>query len=246
MTAATCREVQGSSARDDDAPEVSAETARHLRGCADCRAQEQARSRIRQGILRADDQMDDLTRARVLGRLLQDRQEQRRQAHTKRGQAGARMWLGWTLAFSAVLVFAVLGVLRARRPAAFTPVALLPYAVHGDASSNAPSSGGLDRVELPAHASMRARLGPAADFVLLGPLRLAVRDGDATRAAVELRQGTLVGDIDGSTGRRLRIVTADATVDIVGTRFLVAASGEHTRVSVEHGRVRVESHGQVR
>jgi len=250
MTAATCREVQGAIARDDDAPEVIAETARHLRGCADCRAQEQARSRIRQGILRADDQLDDLTRARVLGRLLQDRQEQRRQAHTKRGQAGARMWLGWTLAwtlaFSAVLVFAVLGVLRARRPAAFTPIALLPYAVHGDASSNAPSSGGLDRVELPAHASMRARLGPAADFVLLGPLRLAVRDGDDTRAAVELRQGTLIGDFDGSTGRRLRIVTADATVDIVGTRFLVEASGEHTRVSVEHGRVRVESHGQVR
>ena len=243
MTAATCREVQGAIARDGASPELGAATARHLRDCAACSALDGARARIREGILAADDQLDDLTRARVLARLLEERRPRRATAAPARGRWA---WLGWTVAFAAGLVLAVTGVLHSRRPAGAPPFALEPYAVHGRAASSTPSGGGLDRVELPARASMRARLGPAADFVLVGPLQLAVRDGQDTRAAVELRRGTLVGDFDGSTGRQLRIVTADATVDVVGTRFLVEASAQRTRVSVEHGRVRVESHGQVR
>ena len=249
MTAATCREVQRAIARDGDGPELVAATSRHLRDCADCRARERARSRIRDGVLAANDDLDDLTRTRVLARLLEGRRQAGRQGAPARG---ARAWLGGTLAFSAILILAVTSVLRSQKPgavsASFTPFVLEPYAVDGGVAPGSPalSTGGLDRVELPAHASMRARLGPAADFVLLGPLELAVREGDETRAAVELRRGTLVGDFDGSKGRRLRIVTADATVDIVGTRFLIEASSERTRVSVEHGRVRVESHGQVR
>jgi len=251
MTPASCRKVQGAIGRDHAAPEVVAATARHLRACADCRAQDGARAKIRAGILAAPDTLDDLTRARVLARLLEGRRQQR----AREGAAArrARAWLAWTLAFSSVMVaVAVLGVLRSRKPGGLSasplaPVALEPYAVHGGATPGPQAlSGGLDRVELPAHASMRARLGPAADFVLLGPLELAVRDGDGRRAALELRRGTLVGDFDGTKGRGLRIVTTDAIVDIVGTRFLVEASAQRTRVSVEHGRVRVESRGQVR
>ena len=251
MTSAMCRQVQEAIARDGASPELIAARSRHLRDCADCRALEHARSRVRDGILAGRDELDDLTRARVLARLLESRPLE---SATGRSARGPRVWLGWTLAFSAVLVLLVTGVLHFRKageagaPAPFPAVALEPYAVHGNAGpgSPAPSSGGLDRVELPPHASMRARLGRAADFVLLGPLELAVREGDERRAQVELRRGTLVGDFDGSMGGHLRIVTVDATVDVVGTRFLVEASTERTRVSVDHGRVRVESHGQVR
>ena len=255
MREVTCREVQGALARDGAAPEQVAAHARHLRACADCRDQERARARIRDGILTAGDNLDDVTRARVLARLLEGRRQQRGRGAAAPRRAG--LWLGWTLAFSAVMVvvsvLGLTGVLRSRngdgmRAASSAALALEPYAVHGGAApgSQALSSGGLDRVELPAHASMRARLGPAADFVLLGPLRLAVRGGDDRRAAVELQQGTLVGDFDGTKGRGLRIVTADATVEIVGTRFAVEASAQRTRVAVQHGRVRVESRGQVR
>lgn len=255
MREVTCREVQGALARDGAAPEQVAAHARHLRACADCRDQGRARARIRDGILAAGDNLDDVTRARVLARLLEGRRQQRGRSAAAPRRAG--LWLGWTLAFSGVMVvvsvLGLTGVLRSRngdgvRGASSAALALEPYAVHGGAApgSQALSSGGLDRVELPAHASMRARLGPAADFVLLGPLRLAVRDGDDRRAAVELQQGTLVGDFDGTKGRGLRIVTADAAVEIVGTRFAVEASAQHTRVAVQHGRVRVESRGQVR
>jgi len=92
---------------------------------------------------------------------------------------------------------------------------------------------------------MRARLGPWTDLTLLGPLELVVRDNHKQRVELELARGSLVGDFDGSGGQGLRIFTTDATVDIVGTRFLVEATSTNTRVSVEHGRVRVESRGRV-
>jgi hypothetical protein len=250
MTAATCRKVQGAIARDGDEPELAALMSRHLRECSDCRALERRRGDIRDAILAADDALDDLTRTQVLARLLEARRQE-----SARGATAARprhrVWIGWAVAASAaaVLMIAVLPPSKRHPPEGTQSLQLLalePYAVHS--SAGAPlglSDRGLDRVELLPGASMRARLGRTADLVLLGPLELAVRNGDERVVVLELRRGTLIGDLDGSAGRSLRIATGDATVDIVGTRFAVEASSGATRVFVEHGRVRVESRGRV-
>jgi TolA-binding protein len=252
MTPAMCRKVQRAIARDGAEPESVAVMAHHLRGCAECRTAESTRARVRASLLALDDVLDDLTRARVLARVLERQRRYAGGAPSSATEATTKIRVGWTLAISAMMVLAAVAALRTRGAGVARPVgsfALEPYAVHGTGAAG-PSRldrGGLDRVELPAHASMRARLGPHADFVLVGPLELAIPGGASDRrATVELRRGTLIGDFDGSSGGSLRIVTADATVDIVGTRFLVETSSERTRVAVEHGRVRVESGGRVR
>ena len=181
MTAA-CRKMQGAIARDHARPEDVAVTSHHVRSCADCRAHERVRASVREGILAANDNLDDLTRARVLARVLEGRRLQQAGVATARRPA-SRVWIGWTLAFSAVMVLAVTGVWRSRNPGAgtssLTTLALEPYAVHGGTVPVRPAlAGAWIRIELPARASMRARLGPSADFVLLGPLELAVRDAD--------------------------------------------------------------------
>jgi hypothetical protein len=252
MTAMSCRKVQGAIARDDDEPQLRVLIARHLRECADCRAHDRHRAAIRNGVLAADDVLDDVTRAQVLARVLEARRRERAGglAAPSRGRLNGRLWMGGALAAAAALVLAVTALPRAKRSeplGAPAPAlaALEPYAIHA-VSAGSVSSGGVDRVELPNGASMRARLRLGADLVLLGPLTVAVRDAGDELVKLDLPLGTLIGEFDGSTGRTLRIATADATVQIVGTRFLVEASPERTRVSVEHGRVRVESRGRVR
>jgi outer membrane protein assembly factor BamD (BamD/ComL family) len=250
MTAATCRKVQGAFARDRLEPQLAALMSHHLRDCADCRAQDRRRGQIADAILAADGTLDDLTRTQVLVRLLEAQRRQRASGATAE-RARDRTWIGWALAVSAAAVLLIAVVPRpARQPPQGTPrlqpLTLGPYAVRSSADASAGLSGrGTDRVELSAGASMRARLGRAADLTLLGPLELAVRNADEQVVVLELKRGTLIGDLDGSAGRRLHIATPDAAVDIVGTRFLVEVVSGRTRVSVEHGRVRVESRGQV-
>jgi TolA-binding protein len=252
MTAATCRKVQVAISRDDDGEsELAALISRHLRECSDCRARERRRGEIRDAILAADDALDDLTRTQVLARLLEARRQERASGATA-ARPRHRALIGWSVAASAVAAVLMIAVLPRpeRRPTegtqSFQVLAIEPYAVHSTSGASLGLSGrGLDRVELLAGASMRARLGRAADLVLLGPLDVAVRNGDERVVVLELTRGTLIGDLDGAAGRSLRIATPDAAVDIVGTRFVVEASSGSTRVFVEHGRVRVESRGQV-
>lgn len=251
MTAMSCRMARGAIARDDAEPSLRALIARHLRECPDCRAHEGHRAEVRDGVLAADDVLDDVTRAQVLARVLEARRRERAGDRSERsaGRLNARLWLG-ALAVSAAVVVAVAAVPRPKQAGpvvaqAPSLAALEPYAIHA-ASAEGVSGGRVDRVELPAGASMRARLRPSADLLLLGPLAVTVRDADDKRVRLELRLGTLIGDFDGASGRTLRIATPDATIEIVGTRFLVEASPERTRVAVEHGRVRVESRGRVR
>jgi len=262
MTSATCRRTQEALLRDEPRLDEAA-LRHHVQVCPDCRAAASTRTTVRRSVHGADDVIDDLTKARVLGRILDEleRVPVRRPALPSRGgdpdsalsRRPRRARLVWSLAL-AVACGVVLGVsVRGRDAADKTPpvvsgrLTLEPYALHvgGDVPTALPRDG-LDRLQLPAHAWMRARLGPSADLTLLGPLELTVRESRDLRVELALTRGALVGDFDGTGGRRLRIGTGDATVDIVGTRFLVEANLDRTRVSVAHGRVRVESQGRVR
>jgi len=246
-----------------DEPRIDAAALRHhVQVCPDCRAAASARATVRESVHAADDLIDDLTKARVLGRILDELEPVRPSAPSLRGRHGGfafwrrpgrRARVVWSLVLAAACGV-VLGVsLRGREdadrtaPVASARLALEPYASHfgGDVPTTLPGHG-LDRLQLPAHAWMRARLGPSADLTLLGPLELTVRERQDLRVELALTRGALVGDFDGAGGRRLRICTGDATVEIVGTRFLVEANLGSTRVSVAHGRVRVESRGRVR
>ena len=230
---------------------LMASTQQHFQSCPACERYQRTWLLVRENASKADDVLDDLTRARVFGRVqarlgAHTAREGRRQGSTRT----KRTRIAWSLAFAAVTVLAfALGTrLRKGGPGlAVAPVALEPYTLEVSAEPREPTPGkDLDHLELPAHASMRARLGRTADLTLLGPLELTVHDRDKQRVKLELGHGILLADFDGSGGRSLRISTPDATVDIVGTRFLVAASAKRTRVAVDHGLVRVESRGRLR
>lgn len=123
---------------------------------------------------------------------------------------------------------------------------LTPYAV---IPANARGAGRLgearDRVSVPANTTIRARLVDRAELTLVGPVELAVTSASPELVALELTRGSLVGDYDPAAGGKLRLRTRDATVEVVGTLFAIEASSAGTRVSVAHGKVRVESRGEI-
>lgn len=253
MNLAACRQIEAVLVQSDagmDAVQL-ASMQQHLQSCPTCRRRQRAWALVREGALAANDVLDDLTGARVFGRV-----QARLGAHALRDRTVERAtrprWtrLATSLAFAVVTILAfVLGtwLRKPERSLTVTPLVLEPYQLHVLTERRTVTSGkGLDHLELPPHASTRARLGRAAELTLLGPLELTVHDGDKQRVELELGRGTLLGDFDGSGGRSLRISTRDATIDIVGTRFIVEASGTGTRVAVDHGLVRVESRGRLR
>jgi TolA-binding protein len=263
MTSVACRRAQRALLRDDARIDDVA-TRHHLQVCPDCHAAARARASVRETVRAADDAIDDLTKARVLGRVLKElaRDPVRRSAASWLGRdGGSSFWRGtrgrtrlvWSLGLAAACGVLLGLSLRPRQardaapPVASARFTLEPYALHvgGEAATPLPEHG-LDRLQLPARAWMRARLGPSADLTLLGPLELSVHDSRERGVDLALRRGALVGDFDGTGGGRLRIRTGDASIEIVGTRFLVEATSTSTRVSVAHGRVRVESRGRLR
>jgi TolA-binding protein len=253
MTPAKCRRMEDVLVqREVEADAVLlASMQQHVPSCPACRRHQRTWALVRERALSADDALDDLTRARVFGRVQARLGAQARpEGGPERRSGPKRTRLAWSLGFAAVTILAFVLGTRLRRPEpglAVAPLALEPYAMHPSAQPGSPVPGkGLDRLELPPHASMRARLGPAADLTLVGPLELIVRDSDKQRVELDLGRGTLLGVFDGSGGRHLRISTPDATVDIVGTRFIVDAVATRTRVAVAHGLVRVESKGRLR
>jgi hypothetical protein len=266
---ATCREVIDAVVRDGD--EASgARAARHLDHCGSCAAQARARAAVRTAVLAEDDHLDDLTRTRVLARLgpAIDEVAARRAGRTP-GRlvhwvwgagvavvAGAIVTTAWRLAAPPAATNPAAPPIAARAPAAVdrSGRVLTPYALEGagkeaETGAAAPSSARLgearDRLSVPANATMRAHLAGRADLTLVGPLDLAVTSASSELVVLALGRGVLVGDYDGARGGTLRVRSGDVTVEVVGTLFAVEARAEGTRVSVAHGKVRVERAGEI-
>lgn len=262
----------GAGAGDGSFDGVNDTTAEHAQHCARCAAVLRRRGAVQKLALAHEDRLDDVTRSRVLARLTNtiDQVTSRR----VRGFGRWTPRLSWSLGFVAVAVVAFAVRLSLWNPSAPVPPSapspvasasvpspatgpgssptagpadvLAPYASPAAAASRGATLGRtLDRLEVPARATMRARLADVAELTLVGPLALAVTSADQDRVELELGRGTLVGDYDGSRGGKLRVRAGDVTVEITGTLFAVARDADGTRVSVAHGKVRVEGSQQI-
>ena len=177
------------------------------------------------GVRAVDARLDEVARARIaagLDRYLDARDvEHARREAARRGRAEPA-WR-WLAPLAGVGLAAWLMLARDARRAGEPAV---PRAAIGD----------IDRLEVPAGARARARLG-RADLTVLGPAQLEVTRVVASDMTLRLSSGTLVGDYDGHAGGRLRVETPRLIAQIVGTRFAIEATPAHARVSVAHGRV---------
>ena len=110
-------------------------------------------------------------------------------------------------------------------------VALVLVALRGDGAASR-------TFVAPSETTLSLRLGHARAS-LVGPATLEVVDATPDATSVQLRDGTLLAELEGGHGRTLRISAPGATIEIVGTLFAVAVHGRSTCVSVAHGAVRM-------
>jgi transmembrane sensor len=76
-------------------------------------------------------------------------------------------------------------------------------------------------------------------MALSADARVDTVEATATLTVLRLLQGTARFDVAPAPGRVFRVHARDTTVEVLGTRFVVAIEPTGTRVSVERGRVRV-------
>jgi TolA-binding protein len=247
LTLGTCRD------------EARAERAAfHLERCADCQQDEAIVAAMRETVLSADDQLDDLTRARVGDKLGASME----QAAAKAGAAPLWHRRGVQLAAVAACLALVTGLLlwqASRRPAEAprqSAVAkhqpghrvILPRAiVQGSGPWHDPKlvfGQKVERLAVPAGVALRASLTERAELTLYGPLALVVKQAAGDRIELQLDSGILIGEYKGSKGSSLVIRSPGAVTEIVGTLFAVEAHEGQSRVSVSRGTVRVQSAGK--
>lgn len=235
----------------------------HLKNCDRCQEDEQIVDGLRQTVLAADDRLDDLTRARVQGRLAEAMEQAVEQA-----TAEAPPWRGRAVKLAAVAAVAAvaLAVVTAailnwsdtgpvdaprKRQApvmAAATMVLQPRAIV-EGSAPWPNSGlelgrKVSRLQVPAGVALQAALTRSAELTLYGPLDLTVERVAEGRVELRLARGILVGEYDGSAGGSLRIRSPRAVTDVVGTLFSVEAHDGQSRVSVSRGKVKVRGVGE--
>jgi hypothetical protein len=183
--------------------------------CIGCAAIARRMGEVRSAMT-ADDRLDDLTRARMWGRIRDAIDEREDAVAVAPRRLGARVAIG-----AAVAAAAMVAIVAVRR-------------------GGSPDAGGVRALIAPPQTTLTATLGTHTRAALIGPARVDVVDERADATTVHLERGTMYASFEGGGGRRLRVVAPDAVVDVVGTLFAVEAGGARgTCVSVAHGRVRV-------
>ena len=246
----------------DDLAAESRVTA-HLGRCADCRQTRDRLLALRSDVSRAAAPLDDMRRARVLGRLAAALDDQAADGGARRrAGVGRRPWARWLLA--PVIGSAALAALWlwrsagppppasptavASKPAVVAPAApastnlavLQPYQPPAPrAAAPVPPVRPVDRLELPAGSKLRLHLGSRATATLIGPARMQVISNDGTTLEVNLAQGTLVADYDHRAGGQLLVRSPGAIARVIGTLFSVKAGATGSRIVVARGRVAV-------
>lgn len=231
----------------------------HLQRCDDCQQDEAIVAAMRATVLAADDQLDDLTRARVGDKLAASME----QAAAKAGASAPPLWRrrGAQLMAVAAGVALVAGLLlwRASRRSVEAPRqpliaehqpanrVLLPRAImQGSGPWHDPKlvfGQKVERLKVPAGVALRASLTQRAELTLYGPLELAVTLAAGDRIELQLASGILIGEYKGSEGSSLVIRSPGAVTEIVGTLFAVEVHEGQSRVSVSRGEVQVQSGG---
>jgi TolA-binding protein len=194
-------------------------------------------------VMRSDDALDDVARARVLSRL------ERRLADL----SGAPDMAPWQLAERSGAGWR--GRLRALARRRWVPVAASLAAAaalallwprhapvpQGSAAAAAPG-GAVSELVVPAGARARASIADRARITLVGgagPARLAVTSVAADAIDLQLDDGLLLANYhgDGPSGPHLRIHAPGAIIEVTGTLFAVDAHDGTSEVSVAHGAV---------
>lgn len=214
-----------------------------------------------------DPKLDELSTARIEGRLSSQLAE-----HRQRRYQNPRRWAALAASLAAALALfwlgrasltpqaAPAGPLPSARQAASsvttgtasataTPTAaradlLTVYCIAGaDAESEATRSllgRPVSHIELSRAAVLRAALGAHTRLSLQGPGTLSVASALLGHSLIELDEGQLIADFEGDGTRRLSVQTPHVRVDVVGTRFAIDVRAERSVIHVEHGTVQVQ------
>lgn len=235
----------------------------HMQRCDDCQQDEAIVAAMRETVLSADDQLDDLTRARVGDKLAASMEQAAARAGASSGAPPLWRRRGAQLVAVAAGLALVAGLLlwqASRRDveAPRQPVVakdqpanrvLLPRAImQGSGPWHDPKlvfGQKVERLEVPAGVALRASLTQRAELTLYGPLELVVKQAAGDRIELQLDSGILIGDYKGSEGSSLVIRSPGAVTEIVGTLFAVEVHEGQSRVSVSRGEVRVDSAGKI-
>jgi len=237
----------------------------HLKHCEACQEDAGLVDELRDAVLAVDDRLDDLTRARVQTRLAEAMEQASREGEDRTARWNSRtVKLALGIAAAALLVAAASLLWRtetprspapekqmAVKPPAPAPVpapvpdtkVLQPSAIINGAQDQVALGKKVARLQLPAGVDLKANLAQGAKLALYGPVDLAVKEADSSHTELNLSAGSMVVDYDAGKGKLLRIVSPGAVTEVVGTLFSVEVQGEHTLVSVSHGKVRVRSGG---
>lgn len=191
--------------------------------CAQCVARQHASLRA---AMTSDDALDDIKRAQMWSRI-EDRianaelvRAQHVPWHERLGLA-RRWWMPLAVAAAAVVALVV------------------------QRSPRAPELASAPAFVAPRDTTLSLTLGHAR-AALVGPARLEVVDAAPQATTLELREGTLLAEFEGGTGRQLHIRARGVTIEIVGTLFGVELLDASTCVSVAHGTVRMTANGETR
>jgi ferric-dicitrate binding protein FerR (iron transport regulator) len=209
----------------------------HLATCATCREEAQILSGVR-GLLGDGFELDPKVRSRVLDQAF----NQARNA--ERPRMRSRVGFVAIAAALSLSVTAVWGLSRAPKvetrlsavgTPTLTPLSWRPHVVEGrvEVGGRMLSAG----EAFGANASLSVK---DASVVRLGLARVAldggtVLDWRGANTSVELKAGRVVLDVGHRDGQSFSVITEDARVEVVGTRFAVSLS----EVSVTEGRVKV-------
>jgi TolA-binding protein len=256
-----CRQARDALLLGDDTDETRA----HRETCPRCQAAAAELQRVRAAFdAGARKGLDDLQRARMQTRLMQqlEREKTRDPARrTRRRQA----LIAWAAAAAVVIALGVLLVRELQpdhRPAVAARVGpgLAPYLVSGSSLLTVADPGlGEERsvVAVPPGAMLRAALLSGAEepswarrlagrITLVGPARLRVSSRSRRELRLRLEEGVLLAQVTpvSRAGRVVHIATGDVEVRVVGTLFSVEALPEKpTRVAVARGAVDVRVAG---
>lgn len=235
-----CAQTLAAYVGDNDGPDARVQTEQHLRSCASCRTQFARLAFVSEGVKATPARLDDVTRARMHGRLTQ-RLAGPRSAPLATPVHAVPSWISSPrIALAAVLLVAFAAVMKADR----TPQQSVqpqqvasgpkPAAQHAEESAPAVSP---TELNVAAGDRVRATWGDKTRVVLHGPGRMRMLSQTSERMDLELRAGTLIADYHRNGGALLRIICPRMTVEVVGTVFAIDSSAG--KVAVARGKVRV-------
>lgn len=242
-------------------PTVPAAAAGHAAACAVCQERLARLRFLRDAVQAVDPTLDQITRARVEGRIVAALGAPAVAGSDRPGRRPRWPRIAAVAATTAVAAAALLVLTDRVRLSEVAPGARQGSPSHASPVVAAQPSRALParpappsrrpvlriddrspdptRLDVPAGARARAALGERARMLLLGPTQARIVAPAARRIDLALGTGTLVVEYHRHKGGALRVFAGGVKVDVIGTLFSVQTVSGETRVAVARGLVRV-------